>query len=204
MLARLPSPSAKERAARKGEMRRALFLSFAIGTLFCGGTLTAQALYIPVKAGVAQILLDRAFERSVANGASVKPWDWADTAPMARITIPHLGVSEVVLSGASGEAMAFGPTVLLDDPARRITVLGAHRDTHFEFVQDVEIGDEISFERISGQTDQFRITQLETVAWDTFTYPVDGGNGLLALTTCFPFGTDTPGPFRRVVWAERI
>lgn len=185
-------------------VRRIIPLLACLAALLGGGALTASALYIPAKAQLAQVLLARAFDRSVETGAPVKPWSWADTAPVARVAVERLGVSEIVLSGGSGEAMAFGPTALVDHPARRITVLAAHRDTHFEFVQDIAAGDTITMERIDGSAARYRVTGLETVRWDEFAYPADGGEGLLALTTCYPFGTHTPGPLRRVVWAERI
>ena len=100
--------------------------------------------------------------------------------------------------------MAFGPTALLDDKARGITVLAAHRDTHFEFVRDIAPGDTIAFERIDGSEAMYRVTHLETLRWDEFAYPSSHPQGLIALTTCWPFGTHTPGPLRRVAWAERI
>ena len=100
--------------------------------------------------------------------------------------------------------MAFGPTALLDDPARRVTVLAAHRDTHFEFMRELGPGDTLTLERIDGSTVSYEVTWLETVRWDGFEHPADGGDGLLALTTCWPFGTHTPGPLRRVAWAKRV
>ncbi len=207
-----PNLALEERAERKGGIWRALPAGLAqgvkkglmLGLLLSGSVLTGQALYIPVKAEVAQVLLTRAFERSVETGSPVKPWSWADTAPIARVTAPRLGVSEVVLSGGSGEAMAFGPTAILDDPARRITVLAAHRDTHFEFVRDLKVGDAVALERIDGSVMAYRITRFETVEWDAFAVPGTGGDGLIALTTCYPFDTDTPGPLRRVAWGEKI
>lgn len=194
----------KGRAASKGGIGRALPLLLCAILLLSGAALTAKALYIPVKAEVAQVLLKRAFDQSLATGAPVKPWSWADTAPMARITVPRLGASDVVLSGGSGEAMAFGPTAMVDDPARRVTILAAHRDTHFLFVRDLMAGDQILMERIDGTEARYRVTGFETVRWDEFSYPADGGDGVLALTTCFPFDTHTPGPLRRVAWAERM
>ena len=198
----------KRRAHKKGAIIRALPLMVIAALLLSGAAVTAKALYIPVKAEVAQILLDRAFNKSVENGIPIKPWSWADTAPIARIRVPHLGASEVVLSGGSGEAMAFGPTALVDDPARGLTILAAHRDTHFEFVQDLKAGDIVTLERIDTSSASFRITNLETVRWDEFTHPNEGrsfgGGGLLALTTCYPFGSNTPGPLRRVAWAELV
>lgn len=183
---------------------RALPLLLCLAAFLGGAALTAKALYIPAKAQVAQVLLARAFDRSVEGGAPVKPWSWADTAPIAKVAIPRLGESDIVLSGGSGEAMAFGPTALVDDRSRRITVLAAHRDTHFSWVRDVEVGDIVTLERIDGGRESYRITRLETVRWDEFTYPADGGEGVLALTTCYPFDSHTPGPLRRVAWAERV
>lgn len=196
----------KGRVPKKGAIRRALPLIVIAALFVSGAAVTAKALYIPMKAEVAQVLLSRAFEAGVENGAPVKPWSWADTAPIARITVPRLGASDVVLSGGSGEAMAFGPSALVDDPARALTVLAAHRDTHFEYVRDLKAGDHLALERIDGTRAHFRITHFETVRWDEFTHPHEGHSygdgGLLVLTTCFPFGTSTPGPLRRVVWAE--
>ncbi len=203
MTAALAHSANTGRADMKGVLQRALPLMLFAAIIVGGLGLTAKALYIPVKAELAQILLARAFEDSLEQGTPVKPWSWADTAPMARVTVSRLGVSEVVLSGGSGEAMAFGPTAVLDDAARNVTVLAAHRDTHFEFVQKLRAGDEITLERIDGTSEQYAVRAFETVRWDEFGVP-DHNTGLLALTTCYPFDTDTPGPLRRIAWAQRI
>jgi sortase A len=204
MLAAPALSALQARARPKGGWSRALPLLLIGVLLLGGGALTAQALYIPVKAQVAQVLLARAFDVSLREGTPVKPWSWADTAPIARISASRLGVSAIVLSGGSGEAMAFGPTAVVDDPARRVTVLAAHRDTHFAFVRELSVGDEVVLERIDGSRTAYRIARFETVRWDEFAYPAHGGDGVLALTTCWPFGAQVPGPLRRVAWAQRI
>lgn len=203
------NPQGPVRAATKGaDLRRALTLHWPIilclAAMLSGGALMAKALYIPVKAEVAQVMLARAFDESVRTGAPVKPWSWADTAPLAKVGVPGQGVSEIVLSGGSGEAMAFGPTALVDDRARGLTILAAHRDTHFTFMRDLEAGDAVVFTRIDGSEERYEVTHLETVRWDAFSYPSDNEAGLLALTTCFPFDTHEPGPLRRVAWAKRV
>jgi len=199
---------AQPRADKKGATARTLPLMVIAALFLSGAVVTAKALYIPVKAEVAQVLLTHAFNASVEGGVPVKPWSWADTAPVARITVPRLDASDVVLSDGSGEAMAFGPTTLVDEPARALTVLAAHRDTHFEFVRDLRTGDMVEMERIDGIKAAYRITHFETVRWDEFVHPSDGRSygdgGLLVLTTCFPFGTTMPGPLRRVAWAELV
>lgn len=177
---------------------RALFL----GVCALGLATMAQGAWIPVKAQVAQVLLGRAFAASLAEHRPVKPWPWADTAPAARVSVARLGVSDVVLSGGSGQAMAFGPTELRAND--HVTVLAAHRDTHFEFVRDLRAGDEVTVERIDGTRRRYRVTGFQTVRWDRFAVPGDPARPMLALATCWPFGATERGPWRRVAWAEAM
>lgn len=181
---------------------RALFL----GVCALGIATMAQGAWIPVKAQVAQVLLGRAFDASLAEHRPVKPWPWADTTPAARVTVARLGVSDVVLSGGSGQAMAFGPTELRGnaDTDGRVTVLAAHRDTHFAFVRDLRAGDEVVVERIDGTRQRYRVTAFQTVRWDRFAVPGDPARPLLALATCWPFGATERGSMRRVAWAELV
>jgi sortase A len=175
----------------------------ALASGAAGLVLLVQGLWIPVKAEVAQILLDHAFERSVTSGEPHKPWPWADAVPLARIEAERLGVSEVVLSGGSGEALAFGPTELTGPP-REVRVLAGHRDTHFRFVRHLRRGDIIVLQGVDASTARYRVVGFATVRWDRFGYPLAPARPLLALATCFPFDADSRGPLRRVAWAERI
>ena len=181
---------------------RVLSTFFLTALCLAGLTLMARGAIIPAKAWVAQILLDRAFDRSVAEHRPVKPWPWADTAPVARVILPRLGVSQIVLSGGSGQAMAFGPTIM---PARQaVTVMAAHRDTHFAFLKDARPGDEVRVQFAAGEMRRYRITGSQVVRWNRFAYPADPSRPLLALTTCYPFGATAHGPLRYVLWAEEI
>jgi sortase A len=178
--------------------RRVALLSAAAGL-----ALLAQGLWIPAKAEVAQVLLERAFERSVASGEPQKPWPWADIVPVARIEAERLGIGEVVLSGASGEAMAFGPAELSGLP-RNVRVLAGHRDTHFRFLRDLQHGDTLMLHGVDGSAARYRVIGFATVRWDRFAYPTAPPRPLLALATCYPFDSDRRGPLRRVAWAERV
>jgi len=111
-----------------------------------GLVLIGQGVWVHAKAVLAQVLLDRAFAQTLATGEAVKPWSWADTWPVARIEFPRLGKSAIVLSGSSGQAMAFGPgqverTPVAGEPGT--TIYAAHRDTHFDFLGRVAIGDAV-------------------------------------------------------------
>jgi len=178
--------------------RRAAFVMGAAGLV-----LLAQGLWIPAKAQVAQILLERAFERSVETGEPQKPWPWADTVPVARVEAERLHVSEIVLAGGSGQAMAFGPAELAGLP-RDVRVLAGHRDTHFRFMRDLRQGDTLLLKGVDGSRARYRIVGFATVRWDRFAYPLKPAKPLLALATCYPFDAQHHGPLRRVAWAERI
>ena len=106
--------------------------------------LIGNAATIHAKALLAQVLLERAFAQSLASGEPVKPWSWADSWPIARLEMPRLEASAIVLNGASGEALAFGPAHLDGTPLpgeAGASVIAAHRDTHFRFLREARLGD---------------------------------------------------------------
>ena len=175
-----------------------------LALVLAGALQVASAAWIPVKAVAAQVLLERAFEESVTGGEPVRPWPWADMAPLARISVDRLGESSIVLSGASGQAMAFGPTALPTRPGSGITVLSAHRDTHFAFMQDLRVGDTVTDEGVDGTRADYRIERFETVRWDEFAVPQFAPGEWLALTTCYPFDATGRSPLRRVAWARKL
>ncbi len=170
-----------------------------------GGRLIGQAVYIHAKALLAQILLERAFARTLASGEDVKPWPWADTWPVARVSVPRLGKSAIVLAGASGQALAFGPGQVERTPQAGepgTAVYSAHRDTHFAFLGDVAVGDEIVVTRRDGHALRFRVTGTSVVHWDASGIDPSAAGRRLALVTCWPLNGKFSGPLRYVVHAE--
>ena len=140
--------SATTRCRRVG-----ITIPLAFALLIAGAVLIGQGLWIHAKAMLAQVLLERAFAQTLATGQTVKPWSWADTWPVARVEFPRLGKSEIVLAGASGQALAFGPgQVERTPPAGEpgTTIYSAHRDTHFAFLGAVMNGDEVVVTRGDG------------------------------------------------------
>lgn len=167
----------------------------------------ASAAIIPAKALIAQILLDRAFDRSLALHRPVKPWPWADMAPVARLSIPRLGVEAVALDSGSGQALAFGPTLLPGTamPGERGTsVIAAHRDTHFQELGRIREGDVILVEGLDGRATAYRVDGTEVTRWDRFAVSASRSTARLALVTCYPFGAASRGPHRFVVHASPI
>ncbi len=182
-------------------------LVMAVATLLtlAGIGLVGKGAAIYAKAIVAQYLLERAFEESLATGAPVKAWSWADTWPVARLEVPRLGASAIVLNGGSGEALAFGPGHLESTPQpgeRGASVISAHRDTHFRFLKDIRIGDEIQVTRTDGAIFWYRIVSADVVPWDASGIDPDRDGYWLVLSTCWPLDAVTPGDLRYVVRAR--
>jgi sortase A len=151
------------------------------------------------------VLLERAFDQAIATGRATKPWSWADTWPVARIEVTRLGARTIALHGSSGQALAFGPGHLETTPQageRGVAVYSAHRDTHFSFLKDVTIGDEIVVTRSDGKRFNYRATDASVVRFDASGIDPASDGYELALSTCWPFDSVTPGPLRYVLRAE--
>ena len=188
---------------RKPDLREAIGLTLVAMALGLG----AKAAYIPTKAFVAQVLLERAFTQSLATGQSVKAWAWADTWPVARLEVGRIGAEVIVLKGASGEALAFGPS-LLDETARigerGTAVIAAHRDTHFAFLKDVVVGDVITLTRDDGLRFAYRVTGTRIAEADTSGIDRHAAGSNLVLATCYPFDAVLHGKQRYLVEAELV
>jgi sortase A len=179
--------------------------AMAAALMLAGLCLSGSALYIHAKAVFAQILLSRAFAAEVASGEAIKPWSWADTWPVARIEVPRLGASAIVLAGGSGQALAFGPGHLANTPDAGepgIAVYAAHRDTHFAFLGRVTPGDAIVVTRRDGKVARFRTTHAVVVPWDSSGIDPTAPGRRLALVSCWPLDSVIPGPLRYVVYAD--
>jgi sortase A len=173
-----------------------------VGTILFG-----DGAYVHAKAWLAQVLLERAFDRSVATGQTVKPWSWADTWPVARIEVKRIGASAIVLSGTSGQALAFGPGHIdetVDAGERGVAVYAAHRDTHFRFLRDVAIGDAIDVRRSDGKHFRYRADSADVVRFDNSGIDVATQDFELVLATCWPFDAITSGPERYILHATLI
>ncbi|QOZ37596.1 class GN sortase [Bradyrhizobium sp. CCBAU 53421] len=178
-------------------------LAFAL----IGLILFGQGAYIHAKATLAQVLLERAFTQSITTGHPVKPWHWADTWPVARIEVKRLHASAIVLAGSSGQALAFGPGHVeetVDAGERGVAVYSAHRDTHFRFLKDVTIGDEIDVTRSDGKIFRYRVDRSAVVRFDQSGIDSLTDRYELVLSTCWPFDALTSGPERYLLHATMI
>jgi sortase A len=179
----------------------------AIAILIAGLVVLAQAFWIPLKAQVAQGLMDVAWQRQVRMHTPQRPWPWADFAPAARLRFPNQHKAVLALSDAAGESLAFGPTLMAASAAPGqpgVAVFAAHRDTHFAFLGQLKAGDPVTVEMPNGPL-TYRITGSEVVRWDASGIVAhDGGASRIALVTCWPLDALMHGPMRYGVWAELV
>ncbi|MCG8380499.1 MAG: class GN sortase [Proteobacteria bacterium] len=164
-----------------------------------------NATYIHAKEVLAQFLLETAWSETLNGQKEVKPWPWADTWPVARLTAPDLGISRIVLAGASGSSLAFGPGHLFGSAYPGETgnvIISGHRDTHFSFLRRLTPGDKLQLQSINNII-AYRVKEI--VIFDKTKVeriPVSEDNKLL-LVTCYPFDAiQSGGPLRYVVFAE--
>ena len=166
----------------------------------------ASGAWLYVKASAGQWLLQRAWSRTLATGAPMRPWPWADTHPLARLIAPTADADVLVLAGASGRTLAWGPGHL-DDSAplggSGNAVVSAHRDTHFRFLRDVAVGDPLVVEQPDGARRHYRVRERYVTDVRALRLPRTTAVPTLTLVTCYPFDAVVPGgPLRLVVVAE--
>ncbi len=163
--------------------------------------------WIHAKAGLAQILLHRSWERTQAGGEEEKPWPWADTWPVARLTLPG-GGEHIVLAGATGRNLAFAPGYLdgSSEPGGGGTcVIAGHRDTHFSDLDSLEKGQTVVVEDAGGRSHGYRVVKMAVVEERDTWVITDNAGPTLVLVTCWPLDSPTAGGTQRfVVWAEGI
>lgn len=99
-------------------------IGLLVGLVLIGITLFGKGFYMQAKAHFAQYLIEQAWAKTLIDGQSHKPWSWADTYPVAKLSIeqakrpnhfdgPASNDSLYVLAGASGRNLAFGPALVL-------------------------------------------------------------------------------------------
>jgi sortase A len=181
----------------------------AVACLLClGFWQLGQGAYIPAKAWLAQELMQRAWLRASVDDDRQVPWPWADTWPVARLLAKSGEVDLIVLSGGSGRTLAFGPghlsaSSMPGEPGN--SVIAGHRDTHFRFLREIEIGESIMIERISGRRHLYKVIGIDVVDSRRGSLLLDTDDAFLSLVTCYPFETEEAGgPMRFVVTARLV
>jgi sortase A len=177
----------------------------SLGLLLIGLGSLLQGSWIFSKALVAQVLLRRAWSAARSGDARARPWPWADTWPVARLLSPARGVDLIVLEGATGSSIAFGPGHIQGSAAPGSAgnvALAGHRDTHFRFLERLEPGEPLWLELPNGAVQRYQV-QSQNVVDEHDTWLLQAPGQWLTLVTCYPFDAPlTGGPLRYVVRAS--
>ncbi len=155
-----------------------------------------SGLYIHAKAFAAQQLIASAWTRTLRGESEVRPWPWADTWPIARLQVPAYHVDLYVLADASGRSLAFGPGYVSGSAAPGTTgnsIIAAHRDTHFRFLQELRKGTRIVLQTPDRKVHEYEMRSGEVIdiRRDYLNIAADGTT--LTLLTCYPFDALLPG-----------
>lgn len=184
-----------------------------VGLLLLGGILLGKGLYMQAKAHFAQYLIEQAWTKTLADGKSHKPWSWADTYPVAKLSIyqnhklTHFDEiaandSLYVLAGASGRNLAFGPSLVLSSAsAGQVgnTVIAGHRDTHFAILNGMSVGRKISLQTASGKDILYQVVATQVVHESQTEFMAPSEDERLTLITCYPFNDIQGGAELRFV-----
>lgn len=179
-------------------------------TICIGILCLAKSAYVPTKGMIAEILMERAWVQSQKQGMAVLPWSWMDAKPLARLSVPRLDENEILLDVSTGQALAFAPSHMQQTPRPGqpgVSVIAAHKNTHFAFLKHIKTEDIIEIENIDRSVMTFKVTNTEIVdknnsgiSWDN-----QDTSAKIALVTCYPFSAlSYGGPLRYVVYAEKV
>lgn len=169
---------------------------------------TGNGAWIYMKAHLAQVLLQRAWAGTLVGQQEMKPWPWADTWPIARLVVPSLAIDQIVLEGAYGRTLVFGPGhVESTGPLEGSDsiILTGHRDTHFRFLEKLQAGETILLQARTGVWHRFVVRDRQIVDSRTATISTQEDKRQLILVTCYPFtAIVSGGPLRYMVNAEIV
>lgn len=174
-----------------------------LACLLASSYLVLSSSYIYAKAKLAQHLIANAWQQTLLTGDNTKPWSWADTYPVAKLSIKDKRY--YVLAGATGRTLAFGPGHMSSTPLPGLkgnTVITGHRDTHFSVLQDISLQDELTIETQTGKY-QYRVYSIDVVHQQDLSVIEANSFDELTLITCYPFNAINPNTLWRFVIRAR-
>lgn len=148
-----------------------------------------------------------AARRSRSRGDGESAWrPPAAGTPLARISVPRLGLEAVVAAGVDQRVLrrAVGhlPRSSLPGEDGNI-VLAGHRDTFFRSLERIR-DDDIVLIETAGGVDRYRVEWTAVVKPSRVDLVAATGYPALTLVTCFPFEYVGNAPFRFVLRARRL
>lgn len=150
--------------------------------------------------------LDAARADAVNGRGIERAADLREGDVMARLEIPRIGISVMVLHGTEESTLALGAGHVPATPSPGgdgNLVIAAHRDTFFRKLEGVRAGDRIRILTV-GQTYEYVVESTETVDPDDTRVMESRGRQELTLITCYPFYFVGSAPKRFIVHASPL
>ncbi len=164
----------------------------------------SASTYMLAKAYFSQFLIQQAWQQTLIDNKNHKPWTWADTYPIAEMSVPRLHQKTYILEGSSARNLAFSATHLPESGLpneNKSMIIAGHRDSHFSYLKKVMIGDEISLK--TRQNDfLYHVINIEIRNASSQKLTIKAQNELI-LVTCYPFDAiNAGGNLRYVIYLQ--
>lgn len=158
--------------------------------LVTGSLLCLHASWLPVKGWLSQKLISYSWHQTIDSQQKIKPWQWADTYPIAELSFERLNKSIVVLNGGDPTTLAFSAGAIA--PFNQTTgtqpfIVAGHRDSHFSFLEEIVMNDIISLADKQGKSQLYQVEAIDIIDASTGELPVLANDSQLILITCYPF-----------------
>ena len=187
--------------------RKASILSLIFLLVIGGGYFAYEGLKIELKARVAQVLLQHAWNKTLQTGKYYQPWPSFDGKPILLLEIPSHNISQIVLNGTSGQSLAFGPSFHEESflpHERKITIISSHRDSHGVYIKKLQLGEEIKLQDQYKKWHSYIIDDFFIINVQEEKITMENNDQHLLLVTCYPFNAIRSGtPYRYVVSAKK-
>jgi sortase A len=125
---------------------------------------------------------------------------------IGRIEIGRLGLSAIIVEGDSpsllGRAVGHVPDTAMLGESGNIVLTG-HRDTFFRPLRNIQVGDVITLETMTGEY-QYEVESTSIVPPTATEVLQSSSSKELTLITCYPFYYVGPAPNRFVVHARKL
>ena len=188
--------------------RKASILLFVFLLFAGGGYFAYEGLKIELKARVAQILLQYAWHKTLTTGKNYQPWPSFDGTSIMLLEIPNHNISQIVLKGnLSGQSLSFGPSFHEESflpHERKVTIISAHRDTHFVYLKELQLGEKIRIQDQYKKWHTYIVDDFFIINVQEENITMENNDQHLLLVTCYPFDAIRSGtPYRYVVSAKK-
>jgi sortase A len=170
--------------------------------------LIVHSAWMPLKAWLAHQLITHSWQQNITHDELAKPWPWADTTPVIKMSVQRLNKELIALQGVDPTSLAFSAGVMHQYNSltnNRPVVIAGHRDTHFNFLQDIQMKDIISLADTNGVNQLYQVESMEIVDSNDSEMLLDEQSSSLMLITCYPFNSlQSGGSLRYVITAKLL